>query len=43
VTTSTCCGCAVSVLNDRGLDSVNGWFTRATDHGYRYLRPFEQA
>jgi L-ascorbate metabolism protein UlaG (beta-lactamase superfamily) len=30
-------------LNDRGLESVNGWFAQETDHGYRYLRPFEEA
>lgn len=30
-------------LNDRGLESVNGWFGQETDHGYRYLRPFEEA
>jgi len=29
-------------LNDRGLESVNGWFDQETDHGYRYLRPFEE-
>jgi L-ascorbate metabolism protein UlaG (beta-lactamase superfamily) len=29
-------------LDDRGLESVNGWFARETD-GYRYLRPFEEA
>ncbi|MET7987730.1 MULTISPECIES: MBL fold metallo-hydrolase [unclassified Streptomyces] len=30
-------------LNDRGLDSVNGWLGEETDHGYRYLRPGESA
>jgi len=24
-------------VNDRGLDSVNGWLAETTDHGYRYL------
>lgn len=28
-------------LNDRGLDSVNGWLAQETDNGYRYLRPGE--
>jgi len=30
-------------LNDRGLDAVDGWFDEMTDHGYRRLRPFEEA
>lgn len=30
-------------LNDRGLNSVNGWLTEETDNGYRYLRPGESA
>ncbi|MBO8195058.1 MBL fold metallo-hydrolase [Streptomyces oryzae] len=30
-------------LNERGLSSVNGWLTRETDSGYRYLRPGESA
>ncbi|MET1074568.1 MAG: MBL fold metallo-hydrolase [Umezawaea sp.] len=30
-------------LNDRGLDAANGWFVQETAHGYRHLRPFEQA
>ncbi|MFD5413913.1 MBL fold metallo-hydrolase [Streptomyces nojiriensis] len=28
-------------INDRGLDSVNGWLGQETSHGYRYLRPGE--
>ncbi|WP_328383647.1 MBL fold metallo-hydrolase [Streptomyces sp. NBC_00400] len=30
-------------LNDRGLNSVNGWLTEETGNGYRYLRPGESA
>jgi L-ascorbate metabolism protein UlaG (beta-lactamase superfamily) len=30
-------------LNERGLASVNGWLSHATDNGYRYLRPGETA
>ena len=26
-------------LSERGLDSVNSWFERVTDNGYRYLAP----
>ncbi|MFI9025463.1 hypothetical protein [Streptomyces sp. NPDC053560] len=26
-------------LNDRGLNSVNGWFAEAIATDYRYLRP----
>ncbi|MEU8612828.1 MBL fold metallo-hydrolase [Actinoplanes sp. NPDC048791] len=28
-------------VNDRGLASINGWLTEATDNGYRYLAPGE--
>jgi len=28
-------------INDRGLDSVNGWLAETTDNGYRYLAPGE--
>jgi L-ascorbate metabolism protein UlaG (beta-lactamase superfamily) len=28
-------------LNDRGLTSINGWLSEATDSGYRYLSPGE--
>ena len=28
-------------INDRGLDSVNGWLGEPTDNGYRYLAPGE--
>ncbi|SDY37485.1 L-ascorbate metabolism protein UlaG, beta-lactamase superfamily [Micromonospora pattaloongensis] len=31
------------MVNDRGLGSINGWFGRETDHGYRWLAPGEQA
>jgi hypothetical protein len=32
-------------LNERGLESVNGWLEEETDpgYGYRYLRPGESA
>ena len=30
-------------LNERGLDSVNGWLDEETDNGYRYLAPGESA
>ena len=30
-------------LNDRGPESVNGWFAQEADHGYRYLGPLEEA
>lgn len=30
-------------LNERGLSSVDGWLTRRTDAGYRYLVPGESA
>jgi len=28
-------------INDRGLNSVNGWLAESTDSGYRYLAPGE--
>jgi len=30
-------------INERGLDSVNGWLDEETDNGYRYLAPGESA
>ena len=30
-------------VNDRGLGSINAWFTERTDCGYRYLAPGETA
>jgi L-ascorbate metabolism protein UlaG (beta-lactamase superfamily) len=30
-------------LNERGLESVNGWMSEETDAGYRYLAPGETA
>jgi hypothetical protein len=30
-------------LNERGLDSVNGWLSETTDADYRYLHPGQSA
>lgn len=32
-----------AMLNERGLESANGWLTRETAGGYRYLAPGESA